>query len=197
MEKRELESILSLVREIDPELKFIKYIGEGVYSLILLVEKKGENYALKINKKHENFQLDSLFTLEHEAQVLIDLADVQNIPKLYKFYKNVPSVNDRNRKGKNAMLISYIPSTSLLQAGNQNITFFLKVERIIDEINKRGYGIPASDFNEHNILIDNRGNPWLIDFMCAIPLDENKKIAEKQIALGNKKLKRIVEMFGN
>lgn len=195
MEKKELETILSLVREIDPELKFIRYVGEGAYSLIFLVEKKGENYALKINKDHENFQLDPLFTLEHETQVLIDLADVQNVPKLYKFYKNAPSVNNRIKKGKNAMLITYIPGISLFRAGNQNITFFLKVKDIIDEINKRGYGIPISDFNEHNIIVDNRGNPWLIDFMCAIPLNENKRIAERQITLGNKKLNRIVKIF--
>lgn len=197
MEKRVLENILFLVREIDTELKYIDYIGEGAYSLILLVEKNKERFALKINKNHEAFQLDKLFTLEHEAQVLKDLADVQNIPKLYRFYKNAPSVNNTKIRGKNAILITYISGKSLIKSGKQNISFFLKVEGIIDEINKKGYGISVADFNEHNILVDNRGNPWLIDFMCAVPLHENKTIAKKQIMLGNKNLRRVFSLFGN
>lgn len=186
-----------LVEKIDPRLTFKEVIGEGGYSVVSLVEHKKRPHALKINRFHEASHLDASFTIENEYDVMKGLKGVYGIPEVYKFYRSAPSLTEPGRRGKNAFLMRYIEGTTLLRSGMQNGFFFMKVRGIVDEIHRKGYCIPISDFSAENIIVDEENEPWLIDFMRAIKLDGDKEIAEQQKRLSLRRLRWLRERYEN
>lgn len=186
--------LAELVKKIDDELEFVSYIGSGEYSIILEVRLEDTILALKINKKNEAYQIDKQFTIENEFNAMKALEGIHGIPKVFKFYKKSPCLNNPNVKGKNAYLRELIPGKLLDQSEKPRLTFFVALNTLINEMADRGYSI-LTDFGASNILIDNHDRPYFIDLMCAIKLSKSEKIREQQMSLVRKRLTYIQQRY--
>lgn len=187
------------VKDVDPSLTYVKLIyKDGMHSYILLVKDKDDKkFILKVNKKHETIYPGTKnHTLEYEYLVMDELKVVRKviksqrcIPHMYKFYNKAPSM-EGDKLGKNAFLMEYIPGETLSISGEQSISFFNNLYKIVNQIFEAGF-LPPSDFHASNILVDENNNPVLIDFMHSVKLSNDPKIAEGQKDFFMKILKNI------
>jgi serine/threonine protein kinase len=200
-----LFKITQIVKQIDSELKFKEIISDkGGYSFIVLVDYKGMDCILKINKRHEDYErkIGRNANIVNEYNVFKDLQvirynekDLRAIPKVYKFYDKAPSIESENKLGKNAYLMEFINGKTLYDSGKQGVSFFVQLKKIINLILDEEYLPPILDLNPQNILVDENNNPVLIDFMCAQELSDNENFAFEQKKLVRQRIDSIIARY--
>ncbi|GBC50840.2 kinase-like domain-containing protein [Rhizophagus irregularis DAOM 181602=DAOM 197198] len=147
------------------DFKFKSILGEGRSGKMLLCEFRGEMIALKSVdlSKAPSYVLEEM---QKEVEIYKDLADIQGkyIPKLicYGYYGGVMSF----------VIGMTIVGTSLSE---QKIKKRQKTRAIkgLEAIHK--HGILHNDIREENILINDKGALYLIDFGMASREDTKKK----------------------
>lgn len=184
-----------IISTIDADLEYLDKFKQGGFCRVFFVKFNGTQFALKVNLRHEAFCKEKEFNLENEFKVLKKLEGIRGVPKVIKFYPEAPSINSQSLLGKNAMLMEFVPGESLKQSGKQNIQFFYRLEEIINKINDQGYSIPILDFNADNVMVADRNEPVIIDFMMAFKLSSNEKTRKQQIALAKRRLEDIKVRF--
>ncbi|POG57723.1 kinase-like domain-containing protein [Rhizophagus irregularis DAOM 181602=DAOM 197198] len=160
------------------DFKFKSILGEGRSGKTLLCEFRGDMIALKSAdlSKAPSYVLEEM---QKEVEMYKDLADIQGkyIPKLvcYGYYGG----------GMSFVIGMTIVGTSL---SDQKIKKQQKTRAIkgLEAIHK--YGILHNDIREENILINDDGDVYLIDFGMASREDTKKKrklFEEEQLKYSN------------
>jgi predicted Ser/Thr protein kinase len=149
------------------DFRFKGILGEGRSGKTLLCEFHGDEIALKIADLYKT-PPDILKEMQKEVQIYIeDLKDIQGkyIPKLacYGYYGGG---------------WCYAIGTTIVGMHLSNDNKIPKQQKpralkALDEIHKRG--VLHNDIREENILLDNVGHVYLIDFGMARRLDPKKK----------------------
>ncbi|MFC2062311.1 hypothetical protein ACFLUV_07345, partial [Elusimicrobiota bacterium] len=130
-----------LVKDIDPELKYVRVIGRGHIGVVLEVEKDGQTRALKINyREHDR--------MKNEQEILKGLEGVKDIAEVIEFYDK-------------AILMEYVDGVLLKDTGFQPPTFYEELRNIVTEITEKGYSV--EDLNDEGIFISKEGHPVIID----------------------------------
>lgn len=148
-----------------------KKLGEGNLAKVFSV---GRIYpcCIKILKKPEHRTVQNNYSFEHEFNFQSEVSnfsdpDSVQIPKVLAGY-----VTD---DGLEFFFMDMVKGNSLRQIfnGEANLPdnfdmdkFFTKVEKFIERFNSDGYY--HRDLHSGNIMVDEMGNPWVIDFGSSI-----------------------------
>lgn len=138
-------SLELIVKWIDPSLEFLGFAGEGVFARVAKVKRNGGIYALKIQN------MPDIYPIDREFYVQRSLHDRRGIPKALMLYD------------KSAFLMEYVDGKMLYMAGKQPRDFFGKLREIAFWIVGNEYYL-AEDFGSYNVMVDRKGDPWVIDF---------------------------------
>jgi len=153
-----------ILGNIPAEYSITKIICSTETSLILLVEREGKYFAMKVLKYDtlDEYSINKIQRFFREAQLMRSISH-PNIVKVYeyKFEDNkVPFI-----------LTEYVPSSSLTKEFilkmnfQEKLSFIHQIASALWEIHKRG--IIHRDIKPSNIMVTNDGNPKLTDFGIA------------------------------
>ena len=187
---------LDLIKELDPNLKFVRPLGQGgIEGNAFLVRKEKENLVLKITKS---------FDLKREAEVLKALNGIASIPRIVNVYKNqefLQKINDKlvefSEDAVIAILKQYIPGESLYTHNGRIFNLEGTFKQLKKDFKRKGYLLPT-DLNSNNIIYNpSERQIYLIDLGRVLPIPEKTAIAkniEDEIA---RKIKTLINRFGN
>lgn len=137
-----------IINRIDPELRYVRVLGEGAYGTVAKVNLKDKEYALKIQ------QLRNLYPMDYEFGIQSELHGIEGIPEAIRLYDG-------------AFLMQYIDGELMYEA-------YQKLGGLPQSFFDRGYSVP-SDFGVTNIMVDRDINPWIIDFMYSQKITPEQK----------------------
>jgi predicted Ser/Thr protein kinase len=178
-------------------IKITKRIGAGGYGTVFQgTSNKGKNYAVKIQANSNNFS--------SEVRALHKLTDKQIAPnyKLAGKLKWSPSVANLIPKGlpflhNGALIVSTLikgkPLKNYMTGPPLNAA--LK-QKIVNKVKKmHNAGIIHGDLHRNNIIINNKGEPWIIDFGKSLNLPAGKNANNYVKGFGHGSVNRYGKTF--
>lgn len=162
--------------EVNKEFKIIKFLGQGAYGEVLLVEKEGQKYALKIIKKG-SFDVS-------EIDILMDVSKIKGYNKYFpRIYKRIDYSNSIG------ILMEYIQGENLYniyesgkKLSEKNILLITKeILKGLKLLNDNG--IAHRDIKDENVIVLNKNTNKpvikIVDFgfSCYYKLSLDKKLS--------------------
>ena len=145
--------------------KVTGFLGEGNYGKVLEAEcPDGKPCAIKVEPKSASVPL-----LKHEATVLLNLKNLKGVPPVYKYgqlqnyrYLIMPKLS---------MTLSSLMDSRTVTNGDVEV-MLLHLREIMAGIHKEGF--VHRDVKPDNIMFDDTGRLYLIDFGFCTRIKKNK-----------------------
>ena len=167
---------LNKAQKFVPKVKLTQKIGAGVAGTVFQgVNNNGRNVAVKFqaNTNNSNREANALMKLEGYG-IAPYLYNIGSIPWSQNLANLVPKGLAKNKQGTFMVtnLIKGKPLKNYMTGAPLNATLKQKIANKVKAMHKAG--IIHGDLHRNNIIINNKGEPWLIDFGKSIALPAGK-----------------------
>ena len=160
---------LKLISEQDPTLEIGPEFERGTSAVVFDCRKDGSGQVLKVS-----WMRDGIPRIEVDS--LSFLAGVPGIPRLYAAYTEGSEtfVGIRRQKIDGILFPAFAEEDSMASV-------LEKIYDIIEEFHKKGLLMPRDWRKEDNWLIDQTGQPYLIDTAESYRMDQNYSESSRQV----------------
>lgn len=168
-DSKEIREINNILREIYPDVKLKKYLGEGNFAKVYLVDLNGEKLVIRIQKISKDYQ-DNADRMKSRYKAILDL-DIshKNVMRLYS-----SAFVETQREFIMFVLSEYIDGIELseietiLENKDEQEKANIKIniaKGLIDGLHHlHEKGIYHRDLKQTNVMIKYSGEPVIIDF---------------------------------
>lgn len=151
----------------------IKTLGEGLFGTVyLVVDSKGQRFALKSYKKHENpLFSETLFAIGEREFARGRQLNHPNIIKSFEYFRcdTLNSVSDN-------LILQFIEGTKLSKTNKHDLTREQAAKNAINLCNALRYALSLDylhlDLHENNVMIDDKKEIMVIDLASFFSKDE-------------------------
>lgn len=147
-------------------------LGEGMNGRVYeSVRKDFACYKVLFLERARQLQLNIIreATLQHNInEVLKSESDIAHAPEVLGFVEHPEVMAIMMNKVKGASMLQIFEGKAELPASFDIDLFFDKLERAVLLMNERGYYHRDLTNNSGNVMVDEEGNPWIVDFGSAI-----------------------------
>ena len=170
--------------------KIIKTLGAGMTGKVKLVEKDGEQYAMKIFNVDKSNR-EYMTKMAKKEFRITENVDSKLIPKYYEFNHNATKTNKKGEEKQVVYLVmELVKGVELLEFINHCETMddsfvryiFLQVCTVIHKLHQAG--IAHRDIKLDNIMITEDFQVKLIDFGYSLKLEGKRKDGYMKTKLG-------------
>ena len=147
-------------------------LGQGMNGRVYeSVRKEFACYKVLFLERARQLQLNIIreATLQHDiSEILQEDPSAAQVPEVIGFVEHSEVLAIMMNKIKGASMLQIFEGKAELPSGFDVDVFFNKLERAVLLMNQHGYYHRDLTNNSGNVMVDEEGNPWIIDFGSAI-----------------------------